>query len=311
MGKGLRFAHLALIVAGILFGANYWVAKSLMPNYLSPAAIIVFRTSGALILFAALLPFARKSKFSLKEWLLIALCGLSGVTVNQYLFFVGLNLSTPVETSLLHTISPIVVVLFAAWLIREKTSLIQIAGIAVGFSGAVLLTLTGKEISWSSSHLSGNLFILANISAYSVYLVLAKPLMKNHDPMKVTAYVFFFGWLFFLPVGVTTIGEISVLSLPPAVWASLAYVVIGTTFLTYLLTMLALKKLKAGTVGYYIYLQPIISGGIGIATGKEKIDLIKIISAILIFAGVFLVNWRSVHSMSESVRHTIKNRISS
>lgn len=311
MNRGLRLAHLALIVAGILFGVNYWVAKSLMPNFLSPEAIVAFRTSGAFLLFALLLPFASKSKFSLKEWVLLALCGLSGVTINQYLFFIGLNLSTPVETSLLHTISPIVVVLFAAWLIREKTSLIQLLGIAVGFSGAVLLALTGKEISWSSSHLSGNLFIIANITAYSIYLVLAKPLMKNHDPIKVTAYIFFFGWLFFIPVSLSTFDEISVLSLPTTVWASLAYVVVGTTFLTYLLTMLALKKLKAGTVGYYIYLQPIISGVIGIITGKEVIDLMKIISALLIFAGVFLVNWRSVHSMSESVRNTIKNRISS
>lgn len=308
MNRGVRLAHIALIVAGMLFGANYWIAKSLMPDYLSPAAIIVFRTTGALILFILLLPFARKSSFSVKDWLLLALCGLSGVTVNQYLFFVGLNLSTPVETSLLHTISPIVVVLFAAWLIHEKTSLIQIAGIAMGFSGALLLTLTGKEISWSSSHLSGNLFILANISAYSIYLVLAKPLMKKHDPMKVSVWVFFFGWLFFLPVGITTLSEISVLSLPSVIWAALAYVVVGTTFLTYLLTMLALKKLKAGTVGYYIYLQPLISGGIGIITGKEMVDTPKIISAILIFAGVFLVNWKSFHSVSDSVRHAIKKQ---
>ena len=62
-----RLAHIALIISGILFGANYWIAKSLMPDYMNPVQIIIFRTAGATLLFALILPFTKKSRFQLKN----------------------------------------------------------------------------------------------------------------------------------------------------------------------------------------------------------------------------------------------------
>ncbi len=308
MDRRKYLAHLALIAAGLLFGANYWIAKSLMPDYLEPVTIIIFRTSGALFLFALILPFASAARFSRKEWILMALCGLSGVTINQYLFFEGLNLSTPVETSLLHTISPIVVMLLASLLIGEKTGAVQIAGVVLGFAGAVMLSLWGKSLSWDDSHLKGNLLIIANITSYSIYLVIAKPLMQRHHPIRVTFWIFFFGWIFFMPLALPNLPTAETLQLPTQVWLSLIYVVAGTTFLTYLLTMTGLRTLPAGTVGYYIYLQPLISGSIGVISGLEPLTLTAIGSAVLIFSGVFLVNWPSLRKASGGMKQTIKRR---
>lgn len=290
MKREIIFAHLALIIAGLLFGANYWVAKGLMPDYLNPRAIIVFRTAGASILFLMLLPFARFTRISKRDWIMLALCGITGVTINQYLFFVGLNLSSPIETSLLHTISPLVVVVFAWIYLKEKISWLKTAGILSGFAGALLLTLSGKRISLGSDHFLGNIFILLNITSYSLYLVLVKPLMKKYDPLMVISIIFLFGFVFFIPFSFGAFKTIDFNNFPKEIWFSLVYVVVGTTFLTYLLTIYALRPLSAGTVGFYIYLQPLISGSIGIISGQENISLSMVLSAMLIFSGVFLIN---------------------
>lgn len=300
MKREFILAHLALVIAGILFGANYWVAKGLMPEYLQPRAIIVFRTAGASILFIFLLPFARISKIAKKDWIMLALCGLTGVTINQYLFFVGLNLSSPVETSLLHTISPLVVVIFAWIYLKERVSWIKTIGILSGFAGAILLTLSGKNISLGSEHFLGNVFILLNITSYSLYLVLVKPLMQKYDPLLVICLTFVFGFLFFLPLSIGAFNEINISLFPNEIWYALIYVVVGTTFLTYLLTIYALKPLSAGTVGFYIYMQPLISGSIGIISGREELSINTIFSALLIFSGVFLININSNKTLKKN-----------
>jgi drug/metabolite transporter (DMT)-like permease len=299
MKREIVLAHVALISAGFLFGANYWIAKGLMPEYLSPTPIIVFRTAGASLLFGILLLFNKWKKIDLKDWWLIALCGLTGVTLNQYLFFAGLNFSSPVETSVLHTISPLVVVLLAWIWIKEKVGWFKGAGILFGFIGAIVITLSGKEINFSSQHFQGNILILLNITAYSVYLVFAKPLMQKYPPVQVVSLIFFFGFLFFIPFGIKSIFTPDYASFPPYIWQSIIYVVVGTTFLTYLLTVYALKPLQAGTVGFYIYMQPLISGGIGIVTGREILNGGKIFGAVLIFVGVFIIN---IYSFRRNVK---------
>lgn len=286
--KNIR-AHAFLLISGLLFGANYWIAKGLMPDYLNPVSIILFRTAGASALFLILLPFVPKTRLSLKEWGLLALSGLTGVTINQYLFFAGLERSSPVETSVLHTISPLVVLLFAYFVHGEGITLKKTTGICCGFAGALIITLWGKEISFASSHFSGNILILVNIISYSLYLVLVKPIMDRHNPLFIITLVFLSGFLFFLPVAIYRADELLLGHFPAHIWISLIYVVVGTTFLTYLLTVFALRQLSSSVVGFYIYIQPIISSAIGIISGREFPGIPLLIAGILIFTGIFLV----------------------
>jgi drug/metabolite transporter (DMT)-like permease len=67
-------------------------------------------------------------------------------------------------------------------------------------------------------------------------------------------------------------------------------VVVGATFATYLLNPMALSKLKASTVGVFIYLQPVIAGLFAIIMGADVIDSVKIMATVLIFSGVYLVS---------------------
>lgn len=283
-------AHLALFGTSLLFGANYWIAKGLMPDYFQPMQIIFMRVLGAMLLFWLLQVFLPREHVKPKDLTLIALSSALGVAVNQMMFFEGLNLTTPVDTSIIHSSSPVLVLMFAAILSREKLTMMKISGILIGAAGALLLVLHGKEASFNSETFLGDIFILINISAYSMYLVLIKPVMAKYKPVTVMKWVFFFGFLCVLSFTVWKLPDIQWENVDNYALFSLLYVIIGTTFLAYLFTINALRYVDASIAGFYIYLQPVIAAIIGIWLFDEVITAHKIIAALLVFTGVYIVN---------------------
>ena len=282
-------AHSALFFSGILFGANYWIAKGLMPEYMNPMQIIFYRGVITMLLFQLLSSILGTEKVRRRDLGMLALCGLLGVAINQLFFFTGLNYTSPVDTALIHAGSPLMVLTFSALIIGEKASPLKIAGILIGGVGAVLLVLQGQSATAGSNQLLGNVLIFINIMAYSLYLVLVKPLMARYSPVTVLKWVFTFGFFMVLPFSVSEANTIDWSHFTTGAWLSIIYIIVGTTFLTYLLTTFSLKTLSAGTAGYYIYMQPLIAGSIGILFYNEKFTLIKLIAALVVFAGVYLV----------------------
>ncbi len=287
---GSAKGHLALIIAGFIFGANYAIAKSLMPEAFSPLQIIFIRVLGALILFFIISLFFKKERFSVKDIFTIAIASFFGIAVNQVLFFTGLNLTTPVNASVIHASSPVLVVLFSALISRERITAMKIAGIVLGGVGAVTLILYQHVITFDHAFLKGNIFILINITAYSLYLVIIKPVMSKYNPVWVMRWVFLFGFIWVAPVTLSSLSSIDLTSISVNSWLALIYVVAGTTTLAYLLTTYGLRYLNASVVGYYIYMQPLVAAVIAWLWFDDKVTPPGIVAALLIFIGVFLVS---------------------
>lgn len=284
-------SHIALISAGLIFGANYVIAKGMMPDHFLPKQIIFLRILGALILFTLLSFFVKETKrIERKDLMIIAISSLFGIAVNQMMFFIGLNLTTPINASIIHASSPMLVILFSMFLLGEKAHFLKIVGIIFGATGAVFLILGGNRISVSPENYLGNWLILINIAAYSLYLVMIKPIMNKYQPVQVMKWVFFFGLIYVSPFTISSFADFSASEIPANMWLSLIYVIAAVTFLAYLLTIYGLKHLNATVVGYYIYLQPVIAAIIAWYMFGEKITYVKIISTVFIFIGVFLVS---------------------
>jgi len=276
----------------MIFGANYWIAKGLMPGYLNPFQLVMIRIAGATLIFWLLSLTIKSEKIRRKDMLTIAVAGIFGTTMNQLFFFVGLNLTTPVDVSIIHVSNPIFVLIFAAILIKEKVTLKKTAGIILGASGALILILYGNNADFGSDTFTGNLFALINMLAYALYLVIIKPVMARYHPFTVMKWVFLAGLVTTLPITFTHLPEISFSGFAPQSWVSLIYVVIATTFLAYLLTIYALKHVEASVASFYIYLQPVIVAIIAFWIGRQDFTLSKVIAALLIFTGVYLVSRR-------------------
>lgn len=219
------------------------------------------------------------------------LCGLTGVAINQTLFIKGLTMTSTIHASLLMLCTPLLITLFAFWILKEKITIAKITGLVLGISGALLLVMS-KEINGTAS-LNGDLFIVLNAIAYTLYFILVKPLMNEYPPLHVIRWVFTFGFIMILPFGWTQFSAIDWPLFEWSHWISLASIVICGTFLAYLFNVYGLKQLGAGITGSYIYTQPVFAAIIATLFLHENFTLEKIIAGLMIFAGVFLVSKRS------------------
>lgn len=288
MSSNLK-AHAALLGANLIYGANYSIAKEVMPAFIQPFGFIVCRVVGALFLFWIVYSFTYE-KVKKKDLILLATCGFFGVAANQLMFFYGLNITTPINAGIIMTSNPILVLIASAIILKNKITVRKLGGIALGITGALLILLFKSDFSFGSETILGDLFIFLNAMSYGTYLVLAVPLMKKYKPITVITWVFTFGVIFVLPFGMEQFTQIDWSSFPLSIWVQFAFVVIGTTFLAYLFNIYGLQKLNPATVSTYIYLQPLLATGFAIWMGKDTLDWTKIMAAILIFSGVYLVS---------------------
>ncbi len=261
-----------------------------MPNYIKPFGFIFCRVLGALLLFWLFRTFFKAEKIDRKDYLRLFVCGLFGVASNQLMFFYGLNLTSPINASIIMTCNPILVLIFASVLIKERITTQKILGIFLGLAGAVGLILNKNSVEVTDSNVVGDLFIFLNATSYAIYLVSVKPIMKKYHPLTVIRWVFLFGFLVVIPFGWNQFLEIEWNTFNIGVWGAFIFVVVGTTFLAYLFNMYGLKRLNPSTVSTYIYSQPLIASIVALLLQKDELNLIKIIAALFIFSGVYLVS---------------------
>ena len=286
-------AHISLFVANLIYAINYTFAKDVMPDFIQPSGFILLRVTGAVILFSLFYFLFVNEKVEKKDIIRLAICGIFGVAINQLLFFEGLNLTTPINAAIIMTINPVLVIIMSALILFEKINIRKGIGIALGLVGASTLIINGGSVSGNTNYMLGNMFIFVNAASYGLYLVLVKPMMQKYHPITVMFYVFGFGLLYVLPFGYTELMAVDWLSFPPIIIWEVLFVVICTTVIAYLLNSSALKLLNPSTVSIYIYLQPVLATLFAIFRGADSLDEMKIISAIIIFVGVYLVSVRS------------------
>jgi drug/metabolite transporter (DMT)-like permease len=290
MNNSRLLAILAALLASAIYGVNHTIAKGLMPLYIEPFGFILLRVTGAAILFWLISFFAPMEKISTSDWPRVLGCAVFGMVINMLFFFKGLSLSTPINSSVIITLSPIIVLILASILIKERITLLKSLGIIIGMAGALVLVLFSKGENFNAPNIPlGNILFIVNAFSYGLYLILVKPLTKKYHAITLMKWLFLIAVFINLPVTYTEFIAVDWGSLPfDAIW-KMSFVVIGTTFMTYLLNIYALKQLSPSTISAFIYLQPLIAITFAIAVGADKLTLVKGLAAALVFIGVYMV----------------------
>ena len=291
---------LALLSAGgatMIYGLNHTIAKEVMPDHVGAFGFIFIRTAGATILFWFASLFVPFEKINKKDYLKLFITALLGMCLNMLSFFKGLELSTPVNSGIFATTNPIIILCLSYFFLKEKIGVKKFIGITLGFIGALILVLQGTENSLRAPNvLLGNFLFLLNSIFFSSFIIMVKPLTQKYSTITIMKWLFFMGFFMTLPVTSKEFSEINWGYLPfDAVWR-IIFVVLGTTFLTYVLNLFALKKLQASTVGAFAYAQPIIAISFAIITGNDYISLGRGLACLTIIVGVYLVSQKSIDS---------------
>ncbi|MBT5859448.1 MAG: DMT family transporter [Flavobacteriales bacterium] len=287
-------SHILIFTANLIYALTYIFAKDVMPGYVHYGGFILLRATGAVFLFWLTYLIFVREKVDRKDILRIAIAGVFGVALNQLLFFKGLEMSTPIiNASIIMTSNPIMVLIMSYFILKERITIRKGIGILLGLIGALNLIFHGGGFSTNSEYMLGNVYILINAASYGVFLVIISPLMKKYNPVTVMTFVFSFGLLYVLPFGFSELQNLDWHSLPLTIIYEVLFVVIGTTYLAYLFNTSALKNLNPSVVSMYIYTQPVLATLFAYLLSKDELSQNKIISAIIIFIGVYLVSVRS------------------
>jgi drug/metabolite transporter (DMT)-like permease len=294
-------AHIALLTANFLFGVNFSIVKLISPSLILPFGLNLMRVLVATGLFWLLFLFRPvNGKILKKDIPRFLLCAVTGIAINQLLFIKGLTLSTPIHAALLILGTPVFILILSLISGTEKRSVIKIIGLLTALSGGLILVLSKENSALGSNVLMGDIFILINAISYAFYMLLVKPLTKTYSPLKLTRWVFTFGLFLVLPFCWRDFTLTQWALFTPASWAALSLVVIGATFLSYLFIAYGIHHLSPSITGAYIYTQPVFSAIIAILFLKEEPALYKLVAAILIFGGVYLINKKSKKEITEN-----------
>lgn len=285
-------AHLALVAANIIYGLNFSIAKALMPDHIKPFALLSIRSVSAALLFWGTSLFMPKQPVNKKDLLYLFGCAFFGVTINQCLFLVGLDMTTPINSSIILSTNPIFAFVFAAIILKENITFLKGAGLAIGLSGVLLLILQNGTPDIGSSMFLGDIFTLVNTISWAFYTVVIKRMLEKYHPVTVMKWTFLFGMLTNVPAGYHQWSTMSWSSIPLSAWLEIGFVVIGATYLGYLLLIYGLRQLSPTIVSTYTYSQPVIAAYLATLMGQDHIDIFMIVAALLIFAGVFVVSYQ-------------------
>lgn len=283
--------HAALFGANLIYAMNYTIAKDVMPEYIQPFGFIFLRVAFATSLFWIFSAFVRE-KVAKKDMMMLFVCGVFGVAINQMFFFKGLSITVPINASVLMTSTPILVMLIASIYLKEKITRNKIIGITLGLAGALMIILMNENIQFASETFMGDFFVLINALSYGLYLVLVKPLMNKYSPITVTKWVFLFGFMLVIPFSLEQVSEIEWNRFSSDIYWKVFYVLFATTFLAYYLNIIALKKASPSLVSFYLYIQPLLATIYAVFMGSDKITWLKVCAGMLLVLGVYLISMK-------------------
>lgn len=285
-------AHTALVFTNLFFAINLTAVKHLTNlQLIKPFGLNVVRIGVSLLLFWALcLSRGVKVRIDKPDRVRLFLCSVTGIAVNQLLFIKGLSLTYPIHASLLMLTTPILIVFIAAWVLKEQIGFLKLIGLVLGISGALVLILFKGSGTNGGDVLMGDVMIIINAISYTIYFIIVKPLMLKYDPVVILTWLFTIAFFIVLPFGYMEFIQIPWEQYRIIDFTSLVLVVFTGTFLAYLFNLYGIKILGASVAGFYIYTQPVFAALIAMLFLHEHLALYKIIAAVLIFSGVYLVN---------------------
>lgn len=290
------WALIAAWCVAIIYGVTFTIAKDVMPKYIDAFGFIFLRVGGSMLLFWLVSLFVKTEKIEKKDFPRILVASFFGVAFNMLTFFKGLSYTSPIMGSVLMVTTPMIVLVLSAVIMKERMENRKIIGILLGLAGTVTLILYGKAKVNAPNAAVGNFLVFVNAVSYGFYLIIVKKLMDKYNAFSFVKWIYLFGFLMVIPFGWSEFQQVNWALVPVSALFKIGFVVIFSTFLTYLLNLLSMKELKPTTVAVFIYLQPLFASLFAIGLRKDELSWVKAGSAVLIFVGVYLVTQKRVIS---------------
>ena len=300
---------MALLLAHLIWGANFVVAKITLQEF-PPMSLIFLRFAFASIF---LLPFfmsqKKKIKLAKKDLPKLIAVGVFAITLNISLFFEGLKRTTAIDASMLSLTLPMFSVLFGWWFLKEKIYFVNLAGIFLGFLGALVIIGIPQIFTGTISREAffGNILIILASIAWVIGAIIAKPLLSKYSSLVVTGIIFVVGAITMsLPSAVeyfnnpAWMNQITILGL-----FGLTYMILLSSISAYFLFEWGLSKTSVIVADLFQYIEPFVATVLAVLILGERISHSFLFGAVLIAIGVFMgtLAKKAIHHRSRFHKH--------
>lgn len=293
MAKSTLVGHLAAAGAYTIFGLNIVFCKDIANSEaVTPIALFSLRAVGATALFWLISLFMPKEKMAKGDLWKTAVASFFGLFLTQYTFLSAITMATPLDASIISTLSPIFTMLIASLVIKEPITFKKAAGVAISFAGVLYLILNTVSTRAGATQTSpwGIVLLLANSLSFATYLGVFRPLISRYNVITFMKWMFLFALLISLPFSARDLATTDFAAIPVNVRWEIGFLIFFATFVAYFLVPVGQKHIRPTLVSMYSYLQPIIAATIAIAVGMDALTWQKVAATVLVISGVVIVN---------------------
>lgn len=295
-------AHLCMLCAGTCWGLMAPIGKDAMLNGIDGIDLVSFRVLGGALLFWLTSLFTKKEHVPVKDILLLGCAGLFALVFNQCSYTIGLNLTSPSNSSIMTTSMPIFAMVLSFFILKEPITWQKAGGVLLGCAGAVIIITTSATSGNAKvGNIWGDLLCMSAQLSFALYLSLFKPLIQKYSLFTVNKWMFTWATLIIWPFTLGHVSSIDFASVPMSTWWETGFVVFFGTYISYICMMVGQQTLRPTVVSVYNYMQPLVSVSVSVAASLAVFKTSQALAAILVFSGVwFVVKSKSKHDMSKA-----------
>lgn len=295
-------AHLCMLCAGTCWGLMAPIGKDAMLNGIDGIDLVSFRVLGGALLFWLTSLFTKKEHVPVKDILLLGCAGLFALVFNQCSYTIGLNLTSPSNSSIMTTSMPIFAMVLSFFILKEPITWQKAGGVLLGCAGAVIIITTSATAGNAKvGNIWGDLLCMSAQLSFALYLSLFKPLVQKYSLFTVNKWMFTWATLLIWSFTFGHVSNINFASVPMSTWWETGFVVFFGTYISYICMMVGQQTLRPTVVSVYNYMQPLVSVSVSVAVGLAVFKTSQALAAILVFSGVwFVVKSKSKHDMSKA-----------
>ena len=277
--------HIVILLTNIIFGINTPLAKNALSS-VGPYAMTTFRFAGCTVLFWAASLILHPPKINKKDIGLLCIASLFGIVFNLFLFILGLYYTTPTNASIIVSMTPIFTMI-----------------LAFVFLGDLLIFTKQGVSAMAKNNTLGIIFVVISSISYAIYLTLFSKLIKRNHPVNIMKWMFLASTIVVLPITYPHLRSLDFASITSTTWLEISYVVVLATFLNYLFIPMGQARLRPTTLSMYNYVQPVVTTTIAIITMMDVLTIYKVLAAILIFSGVYIVTTSRSKKQTEEIKN--------
>ena len=291
-----------MLCAGTCWGLMAPIGKDAMLNGIDGIDLVSFRVLGGALLFWLTSLFTKKEHVPVKDILLLGCAGLFALVFNQCSYTIGLNLTSPSNSSIMTTSMPIFAMVLSFFILKEPITWQKAGGVLLGCTGAVIIITTSATAGNAKvGNIWGDLLCMSAQLSFALYLSLFKPLIQKYSLFTVNKWMFTWATLIIWPFTLGHVSSIDFASVPMSTWWETGFVVFFGTYISYICMMVGQQTLRPTVVSVNNYMQPLVSVSVSVAAGLAVFKTSQALAAILVFSGVwFVVKSKSKHDMSKA-----------